>query len=46
MAMFGFLLAAMVFGLFDATLLFCAATLVAMACAAMACSAIFLGWLP
>ena len=35
MAMFGFLLAAMVFGLVDATLLVCAATPVAMACAAI-----------
>ena len=42
MAMFGFLLAAMVFGLVDATLLVCAATPVAMACAAMTCAAIFL----
>ena len=35
MAMFGFLLAAMVFGLVDATLLVCAATPVAMTCAAI-----------
>ena len=41
MAMFGFLLAAMVFGLVDATLLVCAATPVAMACAAMTCASIF-----
>ena len=42
-AMFGFLLAAIVFGLVDATLLVCAATSVAMACAAMACAAFFFG---